>query len=75
MATARALPLSAMRPVESDVVGLAVAVETDRGVLPRGAEGTVVMVWDEGGYGVEFEEPLQGVFNLRPEQLILLHRI
>lgn len=75
MASARIAEISpGLVPVELDVVGLLEQVETEHGVIPRGTEGTVVVVWEGLGYGVEFDTPFEAVVNLRPDQMMLVHR-
>ncbi len=75
MATARIAHASpGEAPAELDVVGLLETIETDEGTIPRGTEGTVVIVWPGTGYGVEFEAPFEAVVNLRPDQVTLVHR-
>lgn len=75
MARARSAQIASEAvPAELDVVGLLEAVQTENGLIPRGAEGTIVIVWESGAYGVEFDTPVQDVVNVRREQVTLVHR-
>lgn len=55
---------------ELDRVALEEPVDTHAGHLPRGAEGTIVLIWRDGeAFEVEFARPFPAVITLEPRQL------
>lgn len=59
-----------IRLKELDRLVLDEEVDTADGLLPRGAEGTVVLVWRNGeAFEVEFTRPFPALVILKPNQV------
>lgn len=59
---------------ELDRVSTTAPVETDGGILPAAASGTVVAVWGKGeAYEVEFTRPFRALVTLQASQVRAVH--
>lgn len=82
MSLKRQLSSDAGRPLKPppglnnlDCVVLGEEVDTGAGRLPRGARGTIVLVWRDGdAFEVEFSNPFPALVTLRPNQVRLAPR-
>jgi hypothetical protein len=52
-------------------VTLAQAVQSDEGLLPVGASGTIVHAWDDGeSFEVEFTTPFQAIATVMADDIV-----